>query len=110
MFIRCTMSPPGEEVCGGGSVCHQGWEPGASCEGDYMVEEEGGGSLQIRVDISVPEVRVAVVLYSSSSIVTVQAVSSWTVAVHFEDLVTDVTSPLAEVSSDWSAAGLNTEL
>ena len=109
MFIRCTMSPPGEDVCGGGSVCHQGWEPGASCEGDYTVEEEGGGSLQIRVDISVPEVRVVAVL-CSSSIVTVQEVSSWTVAVHFEDLVTDVTSPLAEVSSDWSAAGHNTEL
>ena len=96
-------------MCGGGSVCHQGWEPGASCEGDYTVEEEGGGSLQIRVDISVPEVRV-VTLCSSSNVVTVQEVSSWTVAVHFEDLVTDVTSPLAEVSWDWSAAGHNTEL
>ena len=62
------------------------------------------------MDISVPEVRVVVVLCSSSNVATVQAVSSWTVAVHFEDLVTDVTSPLAEVSSDWSAAGLNTEL
>ena len=46
----------GEEVCGGGDICYNGWVPGPSCEGDYTVESDTGAMMMVDVDIRVSEV------------------------------------------------------
>ena len=51
------LSLNGEEVCGGGEVCYNGYVPGPSCEGDYTVESDTGAMLTVDVDIEVTEVR-----------------------------------------------------
>ena len=51
------LSLNGEEVCGGGEVCYNGYVPGPSCDGDYNVESDTGAIVNVEVDIEVTEVR-----------------------------------------------------